>query len=52
MVQSFFITVCSRASGDKLEELGYTDVTRYEEGIDAWRKVGYRLEGEAIKAAV
>jgi rhodanese-related sulfurtransferase len=47
-------TACtaSKTAGDKLEELGYTDVTRYEEGIEAWKEAGYRLEGEAIKAAV
>ncbi len=47
----------SKTAGEKLEELGYRDVTRYEEGIEEWKKAGNCLEGsglagEAQKAAV
>ncbi len=52
----------SETAGPKLEKLGFTDVRRYEEGIEGWREAGYRIEGsgfidycpagEACKAAV
>ena len=40
----------SETAGGKLEELGYRDVTRYEEGIEAWKEAGYCLEGSGLVA--
>ncbi len=38
----------SATAGDKLDALGFTDVTRYEEGIEAWKEAGYCLEGSGL----
>ncbi len=41
----------SSTAADKLDALGYTDVTRFEEGIEAWKEAGYSLEASAVVAA-
>lgn len=39
----------SAIAREKLTDLGYRDVRRFEGGIDEWRKAGYCLEGTAYK---
>lgn len=41
----------SAAAAEKLDKLGYSDVMRYEGGIEEWKAAGYCLEGEAYKEA-
>ncbi len=38
----------SETAGVKFEKLGFTDVKRYEEGIEGWKEAGYCLEGSGL----
>lgn len=40
--------VASQFAYQSLVENGYTDVRRYEGGLDDWQQAGYLLEGEAV----
>ena len=37
----------SPKAAEKLEEMGYTDVTDFEDGYAGWRQAGHPLVGEA-----
>ena len=38
----------SPTAAKKLEEIGYTNVTDYENGIAGWQDAGYGFEGDAV----
>ncbi|MBI5454823.1 MAG: rhodanese-like domain-containing protein [Deltaproteobacteria bacterium] len=35
----------SSIAGEKLSDLGYKDIWRFEGGLEAWKEAGYCLEG-------
>ena len=39
--------IASVQAADKLEKAGYTNVTRYKDGLAGWQNTGYLFEGEA-----